>query len=129
VATREEILDGAIARLYAPNAASDVAVAMLRDGKRVTVKAQDLVSGAVLAKIALTAVERACIRESAGGAAGVSLEDVAAAVESELTSTARVLTPANCRAYVHGLPQDVDVVSVQPAHRQAPQPSTCITRR
>jgi proteasome-associated ATPase len=129
VATREEILDAVVARLYAANADSDVAVAILRDGKRVTVKARDLVSGAVLAKIALAAVERACVRESAGGAAGVSLGDVAAAAEAEMASAARVLTPANCRAYVHTLPQDVDVVSVQPAARLASPASALMTPR
>jgi len=30
-----------------------------------------------------------------------------------------VLTPANCRAYVQHLPQDVDVVSVQPVDHRA----------
>jgi proteasome-associated ATPase len=118
-AARAEILDAAVARLYAAHSDGDVAVAMLRDGKRVTVRARDLVSGAVLAKIALAAIERACVRDAAGAGAGVRLDDVAWAAEAELASAARVLTPANCRAYVQGLPQDVDVVSVQPVAQRA----------
>jgi len=121
-ATREEILDAAIARLFAPNGDSDLAVMMFRDGKRREVKARDLVSGAVLAKIALAAVERACVREACEGAPGVRLDDVVGALDAEMTSAARVLTPANCRAYLTGLPQDVDVVSVQMIERTVPRP-------
>jgi proteasome-associated ATPase len=121
-ATREEILDAAIARLFAPNGESDLAVMMFRDGKRREVKGRDLVSGAVLAKIALAAVERACIREACEGASGLRLDDVVGALDAEMTSAARVLTPANCRAYLTGLPQDVDVVSVEMVERKVPRP-------
>ena len=121
-ATREEILDAAAARLFAPNGDSDLAVLMFRDGTQRTVKARDLVSGAVIAKIALAAIERACLREAGTGEAGVRLDDVVWAMETEMASAARVLTPANCRAYLTDLPQDVDVVSVRPVERKVPRP-------
>ena len=127
VATRDEILDASIARLYAPNGDSDLAVMMFRDGKQRTLKARDLISGAVIAKIALGAVERACVREACTGDAGVRLDDVAWAMEAELTSAVRVLTPANCRAYLTDLPHDVDVVSVQPLERRVPRPERYLT--
>jgi proteasome-associated ATPase len=121
-ATREEILDAAAARLFASNGDSDLAVMMFRDGKQRTVKARDLVSGAVIAKIALAAMERACLREADSGESGVRLDDVVWAMDTEMASAARVLTPANCRAYLCDLPQDVDVVSVQPVERKVPRP-------
>jgi len=121
-ATREEILDAAAARLFAPNGDSDLAVLMFRDGTQRTVKARDLVSGAVIAKIALAAIERACLREAGTGEVGVRLDDVVWAMETEMASAARVLTPANCRAYLADLPQDVDVVSVRPVERKVPRP-------
>jgi proteasome-associated ATPase len=128
-AAREEILDQAVARLFAPNEQRDLAVLMFRDGKRREVKPGDLVSGAVLAKVALAAVERACVREARTGDAGVRADDVLDALDVEMASAARVLTPANCRSYISGLPQDVDVVSVQMADRQAVPFSRYAARR
>jgi len=127
-ATREEILDAAMSRLFAPNGESDLAVMMFRDGKRREVKARDLVSGAVLAKIALAALERACVREACDGSPGVRLDDVVCALDAEMTSAARVLTPANCRAYLTDLPQDVDVVSVQMIERKVPRPQRYVVQ-
>jgi proteasome-associated ATPase len=118
-AARDEILDAVVARLYAANAGSEVASVTLRDSKRLAVKARDLVNGAVMAKIAQSAVERAYMREAAGGTGGVTLEDALRAADAEVSSLARALTPANCRLYLSTLPQDVDVVSVQPTTRNA----------
>jgi proteasome-associated ATPase len=128
-ATREEIIDTAISHLFAPNAEQLLAEMMLRDGTRRRVCASDLVSGAVLAKVALAAVENACVRESRGGEAGVRVDDVITALDSEMASAARVLTPANCRAYLPDLPQDLDVVSVQMVERQVAHPDRYIARR
>ncbi len=128
-ATREEILDLAISHLFAPNARRDLAVLMFRDGKRREVRAGDLVSGAVLAKVALAAVERACVREVRTGEAGVRLDDVLDALDAEMTTAARVLTPANCRAYIPDLPQDVDVVSVRMVERHGTRPGHYLARR
>jgi proteasome-associated ATPase len=128
-ATREEILDRAVAHLFAPNEQRDLAVLMFRDGKRREVKPGDLVSGAVLAKVALAAVERACVREARSGEAGVRADDVLDALDAEMATAARVLTPANCRSYISGLPQDVDVVSVQMVERQAVEASRYVARR
>jgi hypothetical protein len=111
-----------VTRLYAPNGDADLASIMFRDGRRRALTASDLVSGAVLAKIALAAVERACIRDAETGDPGVRLEDVLSAMADEFASTARAMTPANCRAYVPDLPQDADVVGVQPIERKVPRP-------
>lgn len=125
---RDEILDGAIARLYAPNSDSEVATLMFRDGRRRAVCGCELVSGAVLAKIALVAIERACVREADTGEPGVCLDDIASAIDDELACAARVLTPANCRTYLAGLPQDVDIVSVAPVERRVGRPGRYLER-
>lgn len=127
--TRAEILDAAVARLYAPNGDGDLAVIMFRDGRQRTLRPRDLISGAVIAKIALGAVERACLREAGTGESGVRLEDVAWSMDAELTNAARVLTPANCRAYLADLPQDVDVVSVSPVERRVLRPERYVAQR
>jgi proteasome-associated ATPase len=112
-AAREAILDAAISRLYSPNGASSLGKLFFRDATVREVKAPDLISGASLANIARGARERACWREVANGKRGVSLEDVLAAIDRELDSLSRLLTPHNVRDHITGLPDDVDVVKVE----------------
>lgn len=118
-AEREELIAGAVARLYAPNAARDLATLTFRDGKRRPLRPRDLVSGAFIAKVARAAVERACLREVEEGAAGVGADDLLESLAEALDGAARVLTPHNCRKHLDDLPQDVDVVRVEFA---APRP-------
>ena len=120
-AAREEIIRTAVSRLYAPNADNDLATLMFRDGTRHRVKAGDLISGAGIAKIARTAVERACSREIRGGGEGVSPDDILHAIADEHEAAAGLLTPGNCRRYLTDLPQDVDVVRVEPVQRAVPR--------
>jgi proteasome-associated ATPase len=119
---RDALVAAAVSRIYAANGDSDVATLTLRDGKRRQVAARELMSGATIAKIARTAVERACLREIEGGDAGVCLRDLLMAVDDECVQVAQVLTPANCRLHLAGLPTDVDVVRVDPVTRKVPQP-------
>ena len=121
-----EMIDAAVSRIYAPNGEGDLATITFRDGKRRTVRPTDLVSGAVIEKIALAAKERASLREIETGEAGVEVLDVLLAVEEEFETAARSLSPANCRSYLHDLPQDVDVVSVQMAERKIRRPHLLI---
>jgi proteasome-associated ATPase len=116
---RELILESTLARLYSPNGDTDVASVVLRDGRTHTVKAQHLVNGARIKKVASEAAERACVREIQTGERGIRLQDVLSVVAEEIESAASVLTPANCRHYLTDLPQDVDVVSVEPVKRDA----------
>lgn len=116
--TREEILQTALSRLYAPNADNELATLVFRDGKRRAVHAADLISGAMIANIANGALERACYRHVETGEEGLRFEDVARAIDEELDAAARILTPSNCRLHLTDLPQDVDVVSVELAPRR-----------
>jgi len=120
VATRAEIIASAVSRIYSPNGDGDLAKITFRDGKTRTIKPSDLVSGAVISKIAQLAIERACWRELDTGESGVCLQDVLSAVAEEFASAVRSLTPANCRKHLSGLPQDVDVVAVEPIVSKAP---------
>jgi hypothetical protein len=52
----------------------------------------------------------------------VGWNDVSSAITEEFTGAARVLCPANCRLHLSGLPQDVDVVSVEPVARKTNRP-------
>jgi proteasome-associated ATPase len=119
---REELIADAVARVYAPNAARDLATLTYRDGKRRPLRPRDLVSGAFLAKVARAAVERACLREVEGGVAGVGAEDLLESLADALDGAARVLTPHNCRRHLDDLPQDVDVVRVELAERRPRRP-------
>jgi proteasome-associated ATPase len=117
---RDELLDAAVSRVFSPNAGSELAVITLRDGRQSKLSARDLVSGAHIANIARTALERAALREWEGGEPGLSLEDVLTAVDEEFRKAARVLTPANCRHYLKGLPDGVDVVRIESTVERAP---------
>ena len=76
----------------------------------------------MISKIAQTAIECACIREAETGQSGVCLSDILSAVADEFASATRGLTPTNCRMHIDGLPQDVDVVAVEPVSHKVPHP-------
>jgi proteasome-associated ATPase len=119
---REELLDQAVAQLFAQSGETELANLRLRDGKRRVVRAADLVSGAYIESIAQSALERACVREAEGGPAGVNAADLDAAVCDFFSTAPRALTPHNARNYLGDLPQDNDVVSVDFVERRVRNP-------
>jgi proteasome ATPase len=121
-AARRRLIDVAVSRLYAPNGEGDLAFIMFRDGTRRAVRASDLMSGARIASIARTAVERACLRELDEGDGSVSARDLLEAIAQELSSAVGALTPANCHAFLSDLPQDLGVARVEPIARQVRHP-------
>jgi len=121
-ATREEIIASVLSRIYSPNGESELATLVFRDGKRRAVRAAELISGAVIANIVSAAIERACVREVETGESGLRAEDVYGALAEEFEASARVLTPRNCRHHLSDLPQDMDVVSVEPIVRKVKEP-------
>ncbi len=118
LSARDEIVDSTLSRLYAPNGESDVATITFRDGTRRTVRIHELVSGAVLAKLAHKAARAACLREIETGTRGIRPDDVFDAISEEIENAARLLTPVNCKRYLIDLPQDLDVVSVEPVRKK-----------
>lgn len=121
-AARSEIIESAVSKVYSPNGDSDLLAITFRDGKRRVVRAKELLSGASIAKIALSAKERACLQEIETGQTGVRLKHVLSAIAEELESIAGTLTPANCRQHLTDLPQDVDVVRVEAIQRKVARP-------
>jgi proteasome-associated ATPase len=121
-AARQEIIESAVSRIYSPNAESELLAITFRDGKRRAVRAHELISGANIAKIALSAKERACVEEIETGQAGVGLKHVLSAIAEEFATIAGALTPPNCRHHLADLPQDVDVVRVEPIQRKVSRP-------
>lgn len=112
-ATRDELIETAVSRIYAPNASADLATLTFRDGKRRSVRRADLVSGAVIANISLLARERACQRYRTTGEPGLCVEDLLEAMDREFDTAANALTPSNCRSFLADLPYDTDVVNVE----------------
>jgi len=75
-----------------------------------------------------SATESACNREAEGGESGIALDDVLAAVSDFFDASTRVLSPANCHKYLEDLPQDVDVVRVEPVQRKVRNPHLYINQ-
>ncbi len=116
---RDRLLDCAVARLYSANGDGTLAELTFRDGRRHEVRARDVMSGARLERIVREASERAALRELAGGPRGIGAGDFEEAIVAELEDAARMLTPDNARRHLENLPQDVDVVRVEPARRKS----------
>ena len=121
-ANRAAIIESCLSTIYSPNGDGELATITFRDGKKRAVRGSDMINGAVIAKIAQAAAERACVREIETGQSGVQMQDVVVSAAEELECAVRGLTRANCRKYLSDLPQDVDVVSVEPRQRPVSRP-------
>lgn len=116
---RQELIQAAVSQIFASDSETAVAQLTYRDGTSRTIRLVDLISGALLEKVARVAIERACVREvGQEGEPGIQLDDVIAAVESERVAAGRLLDPRNVRSHVLDLRQDVDVVKVEPTQRR-----------
>lgn len=118
---RAALLDHAVTRLYSPNADNAVATLRLRSGVARVIAARELLSGRAIAQICRDACELAWRRERRCGDEGLAACDLDDAIAAALAKLATTLTPRNCRAYLDDVPQDVDVVSVEPVVRRVPR--------
>jgi proteasome-associated ATPase len=116
-ATRREMINQGVSQLYAPNAQNELCTLRFRDGKTRTVTARELTSGRVIEQICRDTRRTAFQRHVDGGEAGLRVEDIVAAVSSAIQRLSTTLTPHNAHAYLFDLPQDTDVVSVEPVVR------------
>jgi len=112
-ATRAALIECAVAAIYSPNADNVLATLTFRDGKRRTVGAPDLASGAIIAGVTRSAKERASVREIETGEIGIRVDDVLSAVTEEFHTAASSLTRYNAHKYLTDLPQDMDVVNIE----------------
>jgi hypothetical protein len=120
--TRNEMIEVAVSRLYAPNADNALCTVRLRDGKTRGIVARELASGRMIEQICRAARHAAFLRDLRNDDAGIRLADMEHAVSDAIERLATTLTPRNAHAYVSDLPQDVDVVSVEPVVRRVARP-------
>lgn len=121
-ATRGELIDVAVSRFYSPNADSELNSIRFRDGKTRIITARDLASGRIFEQVCRAARQRAFLRDVRGGEGGLQVEDMQNAVGNALERLASTLSPRNVYSYLADLPQDIDVVSVEPIVRRVKQP-------
>ncbi len=119
---RDMLIDAAISRIYSPNGESELGTITFRDGKQRAICARDLVNGAEIAKIAQTAIKRACMRDAEKGSSGVRLDDILTGVDDFFETAMQALTPTNCHGYLNDLPQDMDVVRIDRVRRKVREP-------
>ncbi len=117
--TRKEMINQAVSHLFAPNAQNELCTLRFRDGRTRAVTARELASGRVIEQICRDTRRMAFQRHVDGGEPGVRIEDMMEAVSSALQRLATTLTPQNAHAYLYDLPQDADVVAVEPVVRPA----------
>ena len=107
---------------YSPNAGNELCTLRFRDGKQRIVVARELASGRLFENVCRTALRAAFLRDVRGGAAGVQWCDMQDATSQTIERMRTILTIHNAHAYLADLPQDVDVVSVEPVVRKVKQP-------
>jgi ATP-dependent 26S proteasome regulatory subunit len=115
---RSELLETTVSRLYAPNADNEICRLDLRDGTSRTVCARELMSGRLIEQLALSVREKAFRRHILGEGQGLRVADAVASVETSLAELSTTLSVHNTRAYLDDLPQDIDVVRVDPIRPQ-----------
>lgn len=120
-ATRNEIIDLAVSRFFAPNNDNAICSLQLRDGKQRTVFANELASGRLFQQVCKSACRSAFSREVSGGKGGVTLADMREALDQAIERLSTTLSPRNAHSYLADLPQDVPVVSAEPVVRRAKQ--------
>jgi len=116
---RKEMINHAVSQLYAPNAQNELCTLRFRDGKTRTVSARELTSGRIIEQICRDTRRTAFQRHVDGGEPGLQVDDMVEAVSTALQRLSTTLTPHNAHAYLFDLPQDVDVVAVEPMTRPA----------
>jgi proteasome-associated ATPase len=119
--TRIEIIEHAISRLFSPNSENELSVIRFRDGKIRTVSARELLSGRLIEQICRAARQAAFSRDLRTGESGLRVDDIDQAISDAIRKLSSTLTTQNARAYLSDLPQDMDIVAVEPIARRVTQ--------
>lgn len=112
--SRQAIIDAGLSHLYDPNADNMIASLQFRDGKRREVTARELISGRLIEQVCSAARATAFERHCQGGEAGISVIDMKTAAADAVERLRKTLTPRNIKSYLPDIPQDLDVVEVEP---------------
>lgn len=125
--THHDVIEVAVSRLYSPNAGTELCTLKFRDGKTRTVQARELVSGRFITQICHTVKHSAFLRDLRGDEPGIRIADMEEAITDGMERLAHTLTRHNVGAYLTNLPQDMDVVSVNPIIRRIKRPHQYVT--
>ncbi|MFW6162289.1 MAG: AAA family ATPase [Planctomycetota bacterium] len=125
--TRQEMIEAAVSRLYAPNADSALSVLRFRDGRTRRIQARELLSGRVIEQICRAARRAAFVRELRSGESGLRVVDMHHAIDQALGRMRTTLSPGNAHVYLDDLPQDVAVVSVEPIREKVTERHRYVT--
>jgi len=124
VATRGEMIETAVSRFYSPNAENELCLLHFRDGTTRTVAARELASGRIFEQVCRAARQTAFRRSVIQGTdGGLCLSDIDHAVANAMDRLRSTLTPRNVHAYLHDLPEGLDVVEVRPIIRKVKRPN------
>ena len=115
---RQAIIDAGVSRLYDPNSNNMIASLQFRDGKRRDVAAQELVSGRLIEQICTAARASAFERHCRGGDPGISVIDMKTAAGDAIERLRNTLTVRNIKSYLSDIPQDLEVVEVEPVKQR-----------
>jgi hypothetical protein len=123
-ATRQEIIETAVAKIYSPNSQhAELCRLKFRDGKTKIISARDFACGRLFQQICGAAKLTAYQRELSGGQRGLAVCDIEEAVASAMDRLSTNITIHNVRNQLPDLPTDVDVVAVDPIPHRVDRPS------
>ena len=125
--THQDMIEVAVSRLYSPNAGTELCSLKFRDGKTRAVQARELVSGRFITQICHAVKHSAYHRDLRGDEPGIGVEDMEEAITDGVERLTHTLTRHNVGAYLTNLPQDMDVVSVNPIIRRINRPHQYVT--
>ena len=112
--SRARCIDAMIDGLTSPNADNKIATIRFRDGKTREIQARDLTSGRAVKQIVGAACESAFRNEAQHNLTGIDVGDVQMALEKTILRWRETLCVENIRGYVSDLPDDIDIVAVNP---------------
>jgi len=119
---RHELIETAVSRFYSPNGDNELCTLRFRDGRTRIVAARELASGRLFAQVCRAACQRAFLRDEREGDPGLRVADVEDAIADAMERLASTLGVRNVHAHLADLPQDVEVVSVEPVVRKLARP-------
>ncbi|MHC4966595.1 MAG: AAA family ATPase [Planctomycetota bacterium] len=121
-ATRSALIERAVSQFYNPNGDNAICTVRFSDRSERVINARELASGRCIEQVCRAAGRAAAFREAQGGDAGVRAADMDDAVADTLAKMSVTLTRANIRSYVADLPQDMEIVAVDPVVRRVGRP-------
>jgi proteasome-associated ATPase len=109
-----EMIETALARLYAPNGeAFSLGTLLFRDGTRAPLTAPQVMSGALIAQAVAEAKRQSCLRAVRGQPLGLTTAGLLVALDRQLSAIAHRLKPGPGLRQMLDLPEDRDVVKVE----------------